>query len=70
MQPPPKLTYNTEELAEILGIAVGTLRNRMHREPETLPPAIRAPRARHLLWLVSDVEAWLKQHYIPNQLKR
>lgn len=48
-----------EDLAAILGRAVSSIRSDASRCPHSLPPVIRIPGARRLLWRRQDVEAWL-----------
>jgi predicted DNA-binding transcriptional regulator AlpA len=48
-----------EDLAAILGRAVSSIRSDASRCPHSLPPLIRIPGARRLLWRRQDVEAWL-----------
>ena len=53
-------TLTPEDLAPILGRAVTTIKTDARRKPESLPPRLRIPGSKKLLWLQSDVEAWLK----------
>jgi predicted DNA-binding transcriptional regulator AlpA len=48
-----------EDLAAILGRAVSSIRSDASRCPHSLPPLVRIPGARRLLWRKQDVEAWL-----------
>ena len=48
-----------EDLAAILGRAVSSIRSDASRCPQSLPPMIRIPGARRLLWRRQDVETWL-----------
>lgn len=56
-----KLTLTLDELAETLGKAPNTIYQDLHRKPDRVPPPLRVPGTRKLLWLRSDVEAWLRQ---------
>lgn len=61
---PPRsiILLDYSDLSALLKVAVGTLKNRYSRNPETLPPAIHVPGARGPRWLLSTVLAWLKSH--------
>ncbi len=48
-----------ESLAALLGISVSGLAK---RRPCDLPPPVRQPGGRRLLWRAEDVSAWLEQH--------
>lgn len=56
-----KLTITIEELAAALGKKTSTIYQDLHRRPESVPPPLRIPGTRKLLWLRSDVEQWLRQ---------
>jgi hypothetical protein len=51
--------YTIEEIAELLRIRPGTVRNRLSRRDRSVPPSIAIGRRR--LFLVSDYEVWIKQ---------
>lgn len=53
-------TLGPRELAAILHRAVETVKTDSRRRPETLPPRLKIPGSNRLLWLESDVEAWLQ----------
>lgn len=53
---------DADELAAILGISRATLLNLRCSKPETLPPAIRRPLSRKLLWNRQAVYRWLEEH--------
>jgi predicted DNA-binding transcriptional regulator AlpA len=61
--PPPVVDemrlLNVDHLAMILGRAVSSIRSDASRCPHSLPPMVRIPGARRLLWRKQDVEAWL-----------
>jgi len=48
-----------QELAALLKRSPGTILNDRVRNPEAVPPAIRLPHTRHLLWERATVCAWL-----------
>lgn len=50
-----------DELAALLKRSPGTILNDRVRNPEAVPPAIRLPGTRHLLWEQSTVCAWLSR---------
>lgn len=55
----PDLTMTLEELAATLGKTVSTIRTQLVRVPAMLPPPVRIPGTRRLLWRRRDVEAFL-----------
>lgn len=50
------------DLAALLKVAVGTLKNRYSQAPHTLPPAILIPGCRGPRWLLATVLRWLEAH--------
>lgn len=57
----PFVTLDAAGLAVILHCSVETVTSNAHRAPERLPPQIRTG-GRRLIWLLSDVMAWLEAH--------
>ena len=55
-------TVNIEYLAKLLHKTVRTIEIDVSRRPHTLPPRLALPGARRVLWLESDVLAWLEKH--------
>jgi hypothetical protein len=53
-------TIGVEELAELLHRRPETIRSDARRRPSTLPPILRIPKTRRLLWLEEDVVNWMK----------
>lgn len=53
-------TLTPEDLAPILGRSVATIKADSRRKPESLPPRLRIPGSRKLLWLEEDVQAWIR----------
>jgi predicted DNA-binding transcriptional regulator AlpA len=53
-------TLGPRELATILKKGVDTIKTDSRRRPETLPPRLKIPGSNRLLWLESDVVAWLQ----------
>ena len=53
---------NTEQLAQTLHISVRSLRNRLSINPSSLPPAIRVPGGRSVLFNAQDVEVFITKH--------
>ena len=51
--------YTIDEIAELLRVRPGTVRNRLSRRDRNLPPSIAIGRRR--LFLVADYEVWIKQ---------
>jgi len=61
----PAATLNTltvTDLSAVLKRAPKSIHNDLKRNPTSLPQPIRIPGARRILWLQTDVEAWLRQH--------
>lgn len=57
----PKLV-GPEYLADLLHKTVATIRADAQRRPQSLPPRMRIPDSRKLLWLEEDVLKWLDKH--------
>lgn len=55
--------YNDEEVAGLLGISLGRLRNKLCAG-NPLPPRIEPPGCRHRLWPRQAVHDWLEQFMI------
>ena len=53
-------TLGVADLSRILRRTPRTITNDLHRRPESLPPRLRIPGSRRLLWLRRDVDAWLE----------
>jgi predicted DNA-binding transcriptional regulator AlpA len=51
-----------EELAAVLHRSPKTIRSDVTRRPETLPPRVRVPGGRKVLWRAQDVAAWLERN--------
>jgi hypothetical protein len=52
--------YSDDEVAELLGISLGRLRNKLCAG-NPLPPRIEPPGCRHRLWPCQAVHEWLEQ---------
>jgi predicted DNA-binding transcriptional regulator AlpA len=52
-------TLTAAELAAILHRKESTIKVDATRRPHTLPPRLKIPGTKRLLWLESDVSAWL-----------
>lgn len=50
-----------EDLAPLLGRAVSTIKVDARRRPQSLPPRLRIPGSRRLVWLEADVVAWFER---------
>ena len=48
-----------DDLAKLLRRSVSTVRSDVTRRPETLPPPVRVPGGRRVLWRAEDVQAWI-----------
>ena len=55
--------YTDQEMARLLGISLGRLRNKL-TAGQPLPPRIQPPGCRHRLWPCQAVHAWLEQYTI------
>ena len=55
--------YTDDEVADLLGISVGRLRNKLCAG-NPLPPRIEPPGCRHRLWPCQAVHDWLEQFTI------
>ncbi len=53
-------TIGVDELAKLLHRSPETIRSDARRRPNTLPPMLRIPKTRRLLWLEEDVIVWMK----------
>ena len=59
----PGVYYRDSEVAELLGISVGRLRNKLSAG-SPLPPRIQPPGCRNRLWPREAVHAWLDQFLV------
>lgn len=50
-----------DDLAGVLRRSPKTVRSDVTRRPETLPPRVRVPGGRKVLWRAADVAAWLEE---------
>lgn len=57
----PFKTLGVDELSVLIFRAVQTIKNDLYRKPSSLPPRILMPGSTKLVWLESDVKAWLEQ---------
>jgi len=48
-----------DDLAKLLRRSVSTVRSDVTRRPETLPPPVRVPGGRRVLWREEDVQTWI-----------
>ena len=58
--------YTDQELAGLLGIGVGRLRNKISAG-HSLPPRIEPPGMKNRLWPVEKVHSWLEQHMVTEE---
>lgn len=54
-------TLGPEDLAPLLRRTVETIKVDARRRPDTLPPRLRIPGSTRLMWLESDVIAWINK---------
>lgn len=57
-------TLDIEQLAAILKRSPHTVRSDVTRRPETLPPRIKIPGTRRVLWRKEDVERWMSEQVL------
>lgn len=50
---------NVEELAAALGYSLKTVYKMRSIAPHRLPPSMRLPGSRRVVWMTDDVRAWL-----------
>ena len=60
-QPSPEL-LTISDIAKLLRRAPTTVATEVSRAPHKLPPRLCLPGSRKILWLKSDVEAWINEH--------
>ena len=61
--------YTDQDIAELLGISIGRLRNEL-TAGSPLPPRIQPPGCRNRLWPREVVHAWLEQFLITSVEER
>lgn len=54
-------TIGVEELAQLLHKSVDTVKADVSRAPDRLPPRLDIPGQKKPIWLVEDVNAWLRK---------
>ena len=62
------LYYTDQDIAELLGISLGRLRNKL-TAGKPLPPRIQGPGCRNRLWPKTALHAWLEQFLITSAEK-
>jgi hypothetical protein len=65
----PGVYYRDSEVAELLGISIGRLRNKLSAG-SPLPPRIQPPGCRNRLWPREAVHAWLEQFLVTSVEER
>lgn len=55
-------TLTAEDLAPLLHRTAETISTDARRRPHSLPPRLRIPGSRKLLWLEADVIEWIQEH--------
>lgn len=53
-------TLTVEDMAALLKRSVSTVKSDVSRRPHTLPPRLVVPGTKAVMWLESDVHAWLE----------
>lgn len=62
LQPALPKVLGVAELAALLRRAPKTVAIEVSRAPHKLPPRLKLPGSRRVLWLAEDVEKWLDAH--------
>jgi hypothetical protein len=57
-------TLTVEDMAVLLHKDVTSIRSDVLRNPRSLPPVLRLPGNRRLLWRRTDVDVWLAAHVV------
>lgn len=55
-------TLGTADIAQLLHKSEKTVKRDVTTAPWRLPPRVRIPNSRRVMWLRSTVEAWLQKH--------
>ena len=55
-------TMTIDALAALLNRAPSTVATEVSKAPHKLPPRLKLPNSRKVLWLKSDVEKWIHEH--------
>ena len=58
-----------DELSLMLDRSTNTLRVDSTRRPETLPPRVKLPGSRRILFKIGDVRKWIDDHCTPDITK-
>lgn len=58
----PSDTVDINELAKILHRSPHTIATEVTKAPHKLPPRLRLPGSRKVLWLRADVDQWILSH--------
>lgn len=58
----PLQTLTIADLADLLNKSPSTVATEASKSPHKLPPRLRLPGSRRVLWLKSDVENWINEH--------
>lgn len=59
-----------DQLSIFIQKSVASIRSDVTRNPQALPPICRLPGTKRLLWRVEDVEMWLAEHVVGNELPK
>lgn len=55
-------TMTISDVAKLLKKSPSTVATEVSKAPHKLPPRLCLPGSRRILWLRSDVEAWINEH--------
>jgi predicted DNA-binding transcriptional regulator AlpA len=55
-------TLTINDLAQILNRSPATIATEVTKHPNKLPPRLKLPGSRRVLWLQEDVEHWINEH--------
>lgn len=60
-------TLTITDLARLLNRSPATIATEVTKNPDKLPPRLRLPGSRRVLWLQEDVEKWINNHRSDNK---
>lgn len=55
-------TLGIDDLAKLLHRSRATVASEVTKAPHKLPPRLKLPESRRVLWLAEDVKDWLREH--------
>lgn len=61
-KPDEPLTMGIKDLAKILHRSPATVASEVTKAPHKLPPRLRLPGSKRVLWMAEDVKEWLREY--------